>query len=594
MSDLLNQFWQWLKKMYREYIWSAKKWLIEGDQQRKAGKLEDAIIAYDKAINKQNDLYFAWRKKAYLLHELTKDKEALECYDTALALQNNDPEVWYEKATILESKKETYSAIDCYTEVLKLEENHLLSLINKGNLLWNIEEYNEAQKCYEKALKIKPDQAEIKEKLKLVLAQEKLEKELAELFPENVRNSYQEVVTKYKEAIKKRTGIKEALIKKGEVLADLINYQDLVKSIDQELQGENITPEIKQEKMAILHKLAEELLETGIEIYKALLANIKVADHPNILVVKKLINNSLILEQKSPKAWWYKGRILKYNSKLSHLEMAQKRLFCYFKALHYLNKGDHDYDQIYNEHLILKNHIVSDLKDSAEEHIKHQEFKEAIHDFQESINLLKQTDDSPEDLINTYRMRGHLYAQLKLNERALHDYDKALNIPSENHYLTYCERGAIYHSLKNTEKAIEDFTLAISIQPSFDAYDHRGMVYLTAGNYEKAIDDFNLALELSPSDGNCVYRRGFAQSRLGNNQEAIDDFLEAAELYRYDGKIESYRIAFQAMSALKKSHPEDIIDPENMPEEIPVRPESHPDENENENENEDENNNNNE
>jgi tetratricopeptide (TPR) repeat protein len=582
MSDLLKKFWQWLKKMYREYVWTSKKWLLEGDQQRKAGKLEDAVAAYDKAINKQNDNYFAWRKKAYLLHELNRDQEALECYNNALGLENKDPEVWFEKATILESQKEIDQAIATYSEVLKLDQNYLFALINQGNLLWNQEEYQEAKQCYEKVLKIKPNNEEIQEKLKIVLAQENIERQLAQLFPENVRESYQEVIKNHREAIKKRINIKETLIKKAEVLADLVDYHDLVKKIQQELEDKNITAEIRQEKVNVLNKLARELLDTAIEIYKSVLANINVSDNPHIILVKKLINNSLILNQKSPQGWWYKGRILKYKSNLSHLEMAQKRLFCYFKALHYINKGDKDYDQIYNEHLILRNHIVSDLKTSAQEHINHQEFKEAIHDFQESIKLLTQTDNSEEELINTYRMRGHLYSQLKLYDRALQDFDKALKISSENHYLTYCERGYTHHALKDTEKAIEDFTLAIGIKPSFDGYDHRGMVYLTSGEYEKAIEDFNLALEIEPSDGNCVYRRGFAHARLGSIQEAIDDFLEAAELYRYDGKIESYRISIQAMSALKKSHPEDIISPENMPEEISVRQENKPEESANE------------
>lgn len=573
-----------VNKFYREHFWTSQQWCREGNYRLKIKQLEIAINCYDKAIKKQNDNYLAWRNKAYILYILHDLTGALECYNIALGFKNDDPQVWLEKAIILENqfnlisknKSEKYEEMMLtYRQVLTLDENNLTALINHGNFLWQKEDYDQVKIDYQKVLQQQPDHEEIKERLNYILEQERLEKLLFKIFPPEKSELYRNIVNRYKQALKTGENLKEILIEKGQILADLVNYNELVAQIENQLKSPDIKQKNKQDLRAVTKILAKDLLNTGVSIYELILANIKVYDNPNIIIAKKIIDDSLIFQPKSPKAWWYKGRILKYNLKLSHLEMCKKRLFCYFKALHFINKGDIDYNQIYNEHLILRNHIVADLKELAQAHIEHHEFKAAIHDFQESINLLKQTDNSEEELINTYRMRGHLYQQLKLYERALNDYTEALNIPWENKHIIYVERGFIYHCLKNFEKAIEDFSLAIEIKPSFDAYDHRGMVYLSEANYQQAIDDFNLALELSPCDGNCVYRRGFAQVHLGNIQEAIDDFLEATELFRYDGKIECYRIAFQAMSSLKKSHPEDIISPDQLPEEITVRPESH-------------------
>ena len=65
--------------------------------------------------------------------------------------------------------------------------------------------------------------------------------------------------------------------------------------------------------------------------------------------------------------------------------------------------------------------------------------------------------------------------------------------------LAYNNRGYAYTCKKLANKAIEDFNKAIELNPRYEiAYNGRGNAYRNKKEYAKAIEDFNKAIELNP------------------------------------------------------------------------------------------------
>jgi tetratricopeptide (TPR) repeat protein len=101
----------------------------------------------------------------------------------------------------------------------------------------------------------------------------------------------------------------------------------------------------------------------------------------------------------------------------------------------------------------------------------------------------------------------------------------------ENLAVTYNNRGLAYHELKQHEKAIEDYNKAIELNPKYAvAYNNRGFAYHELKQYEKAIEDFSKAIEHNPKDAEAYNNRGVAYGGLKEHESAIEDYNKAIEL----------------------------------------------------------------
>lgn len=59
---------------------------------------EEAIAAYDKALQIKPDLHEAWYNRGIVLRQLGRYEEAMDSFDKALQLKPNDPHAYYNKA----------------------------------------------------------------------------------------------------------------------------------------------------------------------------------------------------------------------------------------------------------------------------------------------------------------------------------------------------------------------------------------------------------------------------------------------------------------------------------------------------------------
>ena len=79
----------------------------------------------------------------------------------------------------------------------------------------------------------------------------------------------------------------------------------------------------------------------------------------------------------------------------------------------------------------------------------------------------------------------------------------------------YYSRGTAYYYLNQYERAIKDFDRAIELNPNdVKAYYNRGIVYYDLKQYGRAIKDFDRAIERNPNFAEAYEKRELALSKL--------------------------------------------------------------------------------
>ena len=151
------------------------------------------------------------------------------------------------------------------------------------------------------------------------------------------------------------------------------------------------------------------------------------------------------------------------------------------------------------------------------------QWQKALADYNKAIEL------NP-DLADAYFNRGVVYHNLKQWQKALADYDKAIEL-NPDLADAYYNRGVTYDNLKQWQKAIADYNQAIELDPNYtDAYYNRGYVYHNLKQWQKAIADYNKAIELNPNLADTYVSRGYAYADLKKWQKALADYNKAIEL----------------------------------------------------------------
>jgi tetratricopeptide (TPR) repeat protein len=154
------------------------------------------------------------------------------------------------------------------------------------------------------------------------------------------------------------------------------------------------------------------------------------------------------------------------------------------------------------------------------------DFLGAIGNFDEAIRL------NPDDA-QSHNIRGNVWDELSVFERALADYDDAIRI-DPNNPAVFHDRAILWQRKGMLDKALLDLDRAIRFSFS-DAilYCDRGLVWYQKGRHERAIADFNQAFKLDPNFAAAYINRGLI---LHSNREFTIAFADSKTI-RVDPSI---------------------------------------------------------
>jgi len=122
-----------------------------------AGKLEEAIAAFDQAVAIKPDDHDTLYNKGIALGKLERYVEAIAAYDQALAIKPDYHNAFYNKGNALCYLGRYEEAIAAFDQALAIKPDDQDALNNKGNALGNLGRYEEAIAAFDQALAIKPD-----------------------------------------------------------------------------------------------------------------------------------------------------------------------------------------------------------------------------------------------------------------------------------------------------------------------------------------------------------------------------------------------------------------------------------------------------
>ena len=141
--------------------------------------------------------------------------------------------------------------------------------------------------------------------------------------------------------------------------------------------------------------------------------------------------------------------------------------------------------------------------------------------------------------------RGALYMRLLHYDRALLDFEEALNI-LPMHFQALLSRAKLYEAVRENESAKADFDKAALLAPQDSLiYEERGNFLINIKDYTAAITDFDKLVELLPEDFYVFALRADLHEKLQDWKAALADYTQAIALNPYYSDLYSYRAAIK-------------------------------------------------
>lgn len=196
----------------------TEAWIGQANTLLELKRYQEAMDAYDQTIQLQPNYLEAWNGRGKALNHLQRSKEAIASFDSALKIQPNNLEAWYERGNVQIKLQQYSEAITSFDKAVKIQPNNSLAWHKRGIALHNLRRYQEAVESYDKAVEHKPDYAEAWYQRGNALI--------------NLQKS-KEAVESYDKAVQFQPNFQIAWYSKGSALNNLRNFKEAVNSFDQ-------------------------------------------------------------------------------------------------------------------------------------------------------------------------------------------------------------------------------------------------------------------------------------------------------------------------------------------------------------------------
>lgn len=135
---------------------SKEQWIKEGEAQVRAKHFQDALAAYDAALQLDPTFGYAYFGKGEALRLLNRREDALLAFERAIQLSPHDAAPYRRKGYVLNALKRYSEALAVLEQAISLEPGYAGSYVGKGDALSGLERPEEALAAYNLALKLEP------------------------------------------------------------------------------------------------------------------------------------------------------------------------------------------------------------------------------------------------------------------------------------------------------------------------------------------------------------------------------------------------------------------------------------------------------
>ena len=131
---------------------TAREYFERGKALHEEGCYEEALEAYDQAIQRDENDAYLWYGKGTVYKSLNDYEQALYCYEQAIQLDEKFAYPWNGKGNVYSELKDYEQALNCYEQAIKLDKKYAAPWHGKGNVYSDIKDYEQALYCYAQAI----------------------------------------------------------------------------------------------------------------------------------------------------------------------------------------------------------------------------------------------------------------------------------------------------------------------------------------------------------------------------------------------------------------------------------------------------------
>jgi len=129
----------------------ANAWLKKGDTLSNLKRYDEALYCYEKVLQINPESSDVWNLKGICLSDLKRYEEAMESFDEAILLDPTRASTWNFKGVCFFTLGKLGKALECFDRAIKYSPEFAVAWHNKGGVFLKLGKQKEAEKCYEKA-----------------------------------------------------------------------------------------------------------------------------------------------------------------------------------------------------------------------------------------------------------------------------------------------------------------------------------------------------------------------------------------------------------------------------------------------------------
>lgn len=155
----------------------------------------------------------------------------------------------------------------------------------------------------------------------------------------------------------------------------------------------------------------------------------------------------------------------------------------------------------------------------------------ALKRFDSALIALERSERLNPSYVNTWLEKGYACTRLKMNDNAIYNFKKALELDPRSH-IPYNGIGEVYRdNIKDRDEAINWYRKALEVKPNErKACYGLGYCYNAKGRFSEAIPWLQTAISQQPDYTAAYVELGYAQYKNGNTTPAITHFKKAIQL----------------------------------------------------------------
>lgn len=290
---------------------------------------------------------------------------------------------------------------------------------------------------------------------------------------------------------------------------------------------------------------SDDKYDEAIADYKALLDT-----DPGNLDVMNNIAGCLIHQEKYDEAMNWLNKVLQDDSE--NTEALKERSLVWFSTNRYKEATD-DLLSLYNidaddevsyifrayvDTTATRDYVISGLKERMDKDAKNWMWPSLLGDVYYQLDQYPQACEAQKKAFNLNKTARNAYS-VYMSYFMTNDYAnaetwirKALQLAKDSDESTLDYEACIGHLYRDQglyDKALAQYDKAIEGGNNY--YGVRGMTYMLKGDYKKALDDYNKAIGDDPDDYNALdlLYKGWLEKELGKDMQAEGDFRKAIE-----------------------------------------------------------------